>query len=283
MATWDQGKAKVKYGEQIGAAERVHPGITNAKNALKADFEKYDTTLSKGSLMHASQRGDREHLFPARYYTKSEEEKNWQLHQEATKELATAFKDTKNVTLTTAVPDKYVEWIEAKQKADFYVGFDRWIEDAFLDGDLAKRDFIKLSYPEYFEAREAEVQAKQELDKKIFDLKLHGATDISDLRLEYLLRTGAVVPDPTPIWDSSQGGTRATVLNRGFLSTHKWLLNGAINTATPTMLPFSATGISEVGSRRENRPQAGRASDWMTGNREGVPAAFFGSNHTNLQ
>ncbi len=244
MSQWSAASAQLKYGESIGAAERVHPGISAGKNKLKETYEKWDTALSRGSLIHAS---DATHLFPARYYTKSEEEKNWQLQTEATVALGQQIQGrAPNVHLQTAVPDKYVQWIEAKQKAEFYMGFDKWIEDAFLDGDLAKRQFIKQSYPEYFEAREAEVKAKQELDKKVFDLKLHGAQDGDDLRFEYLLRTGAIQPDPTPIWDSSAGGRAGDVLERGFLSTHKWLLSTpytGINAGQKT--PFAAKGLTD--------------------------------------
>jgi hypothetical protein len=280
MATWDASKANAKYGEQIGAAERVAPGMQQAKNQLKNDFDKYDTILSKGSLIHASNGPKSGHLFPATYYTKSEEEKQWQLKQEATAQLAQTFQraSASNVVLNTEVPDKYVEWIEAKQKADFYIGFDKWIEEAFLDGDLAKRDFIKTVYPQYFEAREAQVKAKQTLDKQIFDLKLHGANDAESLRLEYLLRTGLITPDPTPIWDSSQGSDPGTGLARGYLSTHKWLLNNPYDMATTTANPWSPAGLRVTGAGHTGPParQLGSVSI-------GAGSGFFGSNHSNFQ
>lgn len=278
---WTTSNAGERYGKSIGAAERVHPGIQAGKAALKSDFEKYDTALSRGSILKPA---GKEHLFGARYYTKSEEEKQWQLRNEATAVLGGAFKNT-NVVVQATVPDKYVEWIEAKQKAEFYLGYDKWIEEQFLDGDLAKREFIKQAYPEYFEAREAEVAAKQALDKKIFDIKLHGPRDAEDLRLQYMLQTGAIIPDPTPIWDSSagQGMDGNVVLQRGFMSTHKWLLNTPIHPAKATNIPFSADGTSATakagfatgpkwGSVHAARKQGESAFD---GNFSGVPNSAF--------
>lgn len=269
---WTSDKAKGKYGVAVGAAERVHPGIQSAKTALKAEYEKWDTVLSKGSLVKPA---DKDYLFPARYYTKTEEEKNWQLQTEAT--AALGKKLPSNVQIQTQLPDKYKDWIEAKQKAEFFVNFDKWIEQSFLDGDLAKREFIHQVYPEYFEAREAEVAAKLELDKKIFDIKLHGSKDASDLRLEYLLRTGAIVPDPTPIWDTSSVGKSDAALRRGFFSTHKWLLNNPAKIAEKTDLPWSTTGVS-TSARGGDAPgtKAGLFSGIsLSAGASGVPSNFI--------
>lgn len=157
-----------------------------------------------------------DHLFGAAYYKKPESEKQWQA------QMAMANKLNIPLNFNVALPPEFVKWEETKRQAELYVKFDAWIEDKFLSStaSLADKEFIKTTYPAYFEARTAHVEARQALDKRLFELKLKGPSTQEDLMLEFLLINGYIVPDTTPIWASGSKQIAHEVLTRGFANIH---------------------------------------------------------------
>lgn len=205
---------------KIGNASKTSPGIEESGRALENQYNSIVGHLAKGDLIKANTKN--KYVFPARYYTKTEEEKEFELHNTLNKQYAAGVQGS-GLQVTATMPQSAVKWQEARERAKVIAAFDSYIEEAFMNDSLTDKEWLRRVYPEYFQARIQEVDAKQELDKKIFNLKLFGPQDIEDLRLQWMLASGMIIPDTKPIWDNSDTVSAGAGLERGFANVLHWL------------------------------------------------------------
>jgi hypothetical protein len=93
------------------------------------------------------------------------------------------------------------------------VNFDNWVMTKYDMSDPAQNFLMQQIAPDQFKRRADLIEAQQNLVTKYALIRLHGAKNISDLKLQWMIETGRTELPKGPIWDpigwmNAQMGTR---------------------------------------------------------------------------
>lgn len=155
--------------------------------------------------------------------------------------------------------DKVGKWLERKQGALEAADFDSYFNANFNKNDLASRQFAQQLNPEFYEAREREMDERVEVVKALKKMQLRGPQNKQDVYMLWLIETGRVQLPPN--WDTIGPGYDAPPADNTarfqkglikmplFLSKDQTAVAAGRN-AQPKPLGAGAWGSVAAGSRR---------------------------------
>ena len=82
--------------------------------------------------------------------------------------------------------------IEQKRRVAEEANFDRWIGEKYHKGDVVKRKWLQDVVPEYYDAREQDIDERAEFAKTVAKLKLRGPRTTDEMILLYGLMEGKI-------------------------------------------------------------------------------------------
>jgi len=87
---------------------------------------------------------------------------------------------------TIPLTEDDVKAAEEKIKLSEQLKFDRWIGQSYQpDNNPAYREWLQQVYPQYFEARQKQIEEEERLRSKIRSIDLHGPKDLEDLWIQW--------------------------------------------------------------------------------------------------
>lgn len=108
--------------------------------------------------------------------------------------------------------DKVGRWIQEKEAAVEAANFDSYFNQNFNKNDLASRQWAQQINPDFYEAREREMNERAEFVLKLKKIELRGPSNEEDLKILYLIENGRVVLPEN--WDKIGPGFSGTALTR---------------------------------------------------------------------
>lgn len=88
--------------------------------------------------------------------------------------------------------DKDFQYLEGKRRLAEEAQFDSWIGQNFHKGDVAARAWLQDTVPDYYAAREQEIDDRAEFAKMVAKVKLRGPRTTEEMTLVYGLTQGKI-------------------------------------------------------------------------------------------
>ena len=88
--------------------------------------------------------------------------------------------------------DKVGKWLERKAAVGEAANFDAYFNVNFNKNDLASRQWAQQIHPEFYKAREDEMNERAEIVLRLKKIQLRGPQDKQDLYMLWLIETGRV-------------------------------------------------------------------------------------------
>ena len=108
--------------------------------------------------------------------------------------------------------EKVGRWLQDKEAAAEAADFDAYFGANFVKNDLASRQWAQGLHPEWFDAREEEMDERAEWVMKIKKIQLRGPQNEEDLKILYLIENGKV--ELPPGWDQIGPGFASKTVGR---------------------------------------------------------------------
>jgi hypothetical protein len=147
--------------------------------------------------------------------------------------------------------DKVGKWIQEKEAAVEAANFDSYFNQNFNKNDLASRQWAQQINPEFYSAREQEMNDRAEMVLKLKKIELRGPQNEEDLKILYLIENGRVVLPEN--WDTIAPGFIGTTITREQEKENQRLLSDGL-----IRKPLFLT----AGQQRSQATQNKRAGAW---------------------
>ncbi len=105
--------------------------------------------------------------------------------------------------------DKVGRWLERKAAVSEAANFDAYFNREFNKNDLASRQWAQQIHPDFYKAREDEMNERAEIVLRLKKIQLRGPQDKQDLYMLWLIESGRVeLPEDWDVIGPSYHGTK---------------------------------------------------------------------------
>ncbi len=202
-----------------GDAHQIKGVVEAAENDMRRDEIYVGGDGVADSATRGGQGKPAQNVFPAKYFSRKDDEKKVRLLQEYTASLNSEGR----LPTIYAPTENDMNVLMRKDAEKELVNFEGFLQDYFdVDNPIHQKLLFDL-YPNYFYRRWEAVEQKLKIQEKIAHLKLFGPQKTEDVMFMYALHNGDIEIPTSVVFDTTQNSKQnQDHFNRGFLNVHHW-------------------------------------------------------------